>query len=348
MRRLSRHAYWGARAALAWLLAIAAFVAFAMFEPGFAGGGNLYSLIQNFAPLALGATGLALVMIAGEFDLSIAATFPLAGLITIKLADHTGFAAGFAIALVVGLVSGLINGWATGRLRIASLAVSVAIMVVGIGVGYVIADNRIVNTSDYQPGLKLTEPILQLLSLQTIVELTVVLFVVVAVKRTWWGLVLYAVGSDGGRARASGLPVTGTVVIAFVFCALFTSLAGGLQGIALATGTPGANNAYLLQTATAVLIGGVALTGGRGSLVGVAGGALLLSIFRNGLGLAGVPSASIELVNGAVLVVVVLSDRPLQRLVRRRAVVLSTRSRRDLPAGATPAEPDRVATTLSS
>lgn len=323
MNALSRHIYWGARTVLAWGLAVAAFIAFAIEVPGFLNTGNLYALVQIFGTLALVASGLAVVMVTSEFDLSIAGTFPLAGLVAIQYADRLGLTVSFALALVIGLAFGLINGLAAGALRIPSLAVTVATMMLSIGFGYMVAHNNIVNMRDYQVSLHFTQPILTLLSLQSIIELILVIAVVMAVKRTWWGRYLYAIGSDSRKARASGLPVTWTLVLAFVVCAAFTTIGGALEGVSLATGTPGANYSYLLQAATAVLVGGVALSGGRGSLVGVTGGALLLAILSNGLGLAGVASASIQLVNGAVLVGVVVCDKPLNRLVRRRTLAHS-------------------------
>jgi len=314
---VTRSTYWGARTLLTWLVAAIAYVACTMAVPGFSTIGNLYALMQIFATLALVSAGLAIVMIAGEFDLSIAATYPLAGLVTVQYADELGLPVSIALGVGLALVIGLINGIATGAVRIASLAVTVATMMLGIGLGYLVTGNNVVTMADYRPGLQLTEPILGALSLQTILQLGLVAVLILIVKRAWWGRFLYAIGSDGNRARSSGLPVSWSVTVAFLVSAGFAGIGGALEGVALATGQPGPNNAYLLQAATAVLVGGVALTGGRGSLVGAVGGALLLAILNNGLSLAGVASATIQLVNGAVLIAVVICDRPLRRLVQR-------------------------------
>ncbi|WP_193044314.1 ABC transporter permease [Mycolicibacterium baixiangningiae] len=316
-KTLTRSTYWGARTLLTWLIALIAYVACAVAVPGFSSAGNLYALMQVFATLALVSAGLAVVMITGEFDLSIAATFPLAGLITVQYADELGLALSVAVGVGSALLIGLVNGLATGAVRIASLAVTVATMMLGIGLGYLVTGNNVVTMADYQPGLELTEPLLGVLSRQSVLQLALVALLIVVVKRAWWGRFLYAIGSDGIRARSTGLPVTSSVVAALVLCAGCAGIGGALEGVALATGQPGPNNAYLLQAATAVLIGGIALTGGRGSLVGAVGGALLLAILNNGLSLGGVASATIQLVNGVVLVVVVICDRPLRRLVQR-------------------------------
>jgi ribose/xylose/arabinose/galactoside ABC-type transport system permease subunit len=172
--------------------------------------------------------------------------------------------------------------------------------------------------TDYKLSLRVTDPIFGIFSIMSFIQLGLALLAVVYLKVSWRGRFLYAVGSDPNRARAAGIPVTRTLIFAFVVCALFTTVAGSLQGLSLATGQAGPEEAFLLKAATAALIGGVALTGGRGSLVGVLGGALLISLLTNGLGLAGVESAIIQLVNGCVLIFVVLVDKPIDRLIGRR------------------------------
>lgn len=310
--------FWNARPALAWILALAAFVYFALTNSDFLNTGNIYALMQIFSTLAVVAAGLAIVMIAAEFDLSIAGVFPLAALVTVKVADSQGVLLAVVAAVAIGVAIGLVNGYMTGGRRIPSLAVTVATMVLTVGLGYLVANGELVSLKDFKISLRVTEPIFGIFSIQSFVQLGLALLAVAYLKVSWRGRFLYAVGSDGDRARASGLPVTATVIFAFVVCAVFAAVAGCLQGLALGTGQSGAEEQFLLQVATAALVGGVALTGGRGSIAGVFGGALLLSLLTNGLGLAGVDAPIIELVDGVVLIFVVVVDRPLNRLIDRR------------------------------
>jgi ribose transport system permease protein len=310
--------FWKARPALAWVLALVAFVYFAATDGNFLDTGNFYALMQIYSTLALVAVGLAIVMIAAEFDLSIAGVLPLAALVTVKAVDSQGIVVAVLLALAMGVVVGFVNGWMTGVLRIPSLAVTVATMVLTVGIGYVVTSSELVQMTDYKLSLRVTEPIFGIFSIMSFVQLGLALLAVVYLKVSWRGRFLYAVGSDPNRARAAGIPVTATLIFAFVVCAVFTAVAGSLQGLSLATGQAGPEEAFLLKAATAALIGGVALTGGRGSLVGVLGGALLMSLLTNGLGLAGVESAIIQLVNGCVLIFVVLVDKPIDRLIGRR------------------------------
>src|SRR4051812_23465999 len=106
------------RTAMAWGFAAIAFVAFALDNGDFASTGNLYALMQTFAVLAVVSCGLAMVMIAGEFDLSIAGVFPLSALIAVKVGESSGVAVGILVAILVAMALGLVNGFLTARLAI--------------------------------------------------------------------------------------------------------------------------------------------------------------------------------------------------------------------------------------
>lgn len=311
--------YWNFRVLLAWGLALVAFLAFGIANPDFLSTANLYALVQSFAVLGLLAAGLSLTMIAGEFDLSIAGVVPLAALITVSVGEASSLTLGIIVALVVAGVVGVLNGWLTARFAIPSLAVTVGTMVLTTGLGYAVAGGSVVTLTDFGIGLRLDASFAGVLSLHSVVEIVIIVGAVAAMAKTWTGLTIYSVGSDSARSAASGLSITRTLITVFVASAFFAGVAGALQGISLAAATPGADLTTLLQAATAVIVGGVALTGGKGKILGVVAGALLLTVVGNGLSLAGTPTAVVQLVNAGILLVVVLADGPLTRMVRRGA-----------------------------
>lgn len=306
--------YWNFRLLIAWGLAFVAFIGFSVANSDFLNAGNIYSLLQSLAPLAIVAFGLGIVMLAGEFDISIAGTLPMAALISVRLSNSLGTPAAILVAIVVTMAFGFVSGWITATFRIPSLAVTVGSLVLAVGISFAIANGQLVQMKDLSAGFALTQNLAGIFSLQSIIELVLALAMIPLVRRSWRGRWLYAVGSDGDRARASGLPVRTTLVSAFVLSGLFVGVAGALQGVTLASGVAGEDDAFLLQAATAAILGGISLTGGKGSLVGVFGAATLLAIVSNGLGLVGMNSAAIQLVNGAVLLTVVILDKPLNRL----------------------------------
>lgn len=326
-------AHWHFRSLLAWSLALAAAVWFVCTTVGFTNTGNLFALVQTFSVLALVGSGLSLVMLVGEFDLSIAGVFPLAGLVAVKLNDPLGAVPAIVVAVVCGAVFGLLNGLVTATFRIPSLAVTVGSMVLATGLGFAVAAGQQVQATHYETGLRMTLPIGGVFSWQSLLQIVLSLGIALVVATTWFGRFVYAVGSDADRARSTGVPVTRSLVIAFVVSGVFAAVGGSLQSITLATGTPGADETFLLQAATAAILGGIALTGGKGKLVGVLGAAALLSVIGNGLSLAGTNQALIQLVNGVILLLVVVLDRPLDAVVQRRARRSSRALPVDVPVG---------------
>ncbi|MBK1787179.1 ABC transporter permease [Prauserella cavernicola] len=311
--------YWNFRVRLAWGLVLLAVVAFAVMAPGFLSVSNVHALVQSFAALGVLAVGLSLTMIAGEFDLSIAGVVPLTALITIAVGQSTSLVVGVVLGLLVALAFGLLNGWLTARFSIPALAVTVGTMVLTTGLGHAVAGGEVVTLTDFGIGLSLDAPVAGILSIHSIVELGLVVAAVFVMARTWTGLTIYSVGSDPARSAASGLSVSRAMVTVFVASALFAGVAGALQGISLAAATPGADLDTVLQAATAVIVGGVALSGGKGKVLGAIAGAALLSVVGNGLSLIGTPTAVVQLANAAILLVVVVTDGTLTRLVRRGA-----------------------------
>jgi ribose transport system permease protein len=311
--------YWNFRVLLAWGLALVAFLGFGIASPDFFSVANLYALVQSFAVLGVLAAGLSLTMIAGEFDLSIAGVVPLAALITVSVGQASSLFVGIIVALVVAGAVGVLNGWLTARFSIPSLAVTVGSMVLTTGLGYAVAGGSVVTLRDFGIGLSLDAPVAGILSVHSVIEIVLIAAAVLVMAKTWTGLTIYSVGSDSSRSAASGLSVMRTLITVFVASAVFAGVAGALQGISLAAATPGSDLNTLLQAATAVIVGGVALTGGKGKVLGVVAGAVLLSVVGNGLSLAGTPTAVVQLVNAGILLVVVLADGPLTRMVRRGA-----------------------------
>lgn len=310
--------YWNFRTLLACALTLLALVFFGLFVPGFFTLANLYAILQTFAPLALVAAGLAVVMIAAEFDLSIAGVLTLSGIVVIKVTTVAGLAVGILAALLVSVLIGLLNGWLTARFRLPSLAVTVGSLVLTTGLGYWATGAETATLADYHFGLWLDEPMIGgVLSMGTLMMALLVAGIVFVMGKTRSGIVIRAIGSDSDRARASGLPVSGTVIAAFVLSGLFAGVAGTLQGLTLAAQSPGDNLDFLLRVVTAAIIGGVSIHGARGQILGVAAGALFLAVVSNGLSLAGTSTAVIQLVNGGILLLIVVFDVPLNRMATR-------------------------------
>ncbi|CAB3691348.1 ABC transporter permease [Paraburkholderia rhynchosiae] len=286
---------------------------------------NLYAIFQAFAFLGIIALGLSVTMIAGEFDLSIAAISTVAGLITVKFGGDSAML-GILYAIIFGVVVGIANAALLPWLGVSSLVTTVGSMMFLTGVGYWIAGGRVLSYANLDVSDFLDQNVGAIFSPRSLI--TIVCFVVVSLflRYTTLGRDIYASGGHRKAAIQSGARVGKALTVGFVVSGGLSALGGGLLSLSLATASATMGSNILLQAASAAIVGGVALGGGIGSPLGVAMGVLILTVLNNGLGLLNATSTQILLVNGLLLLIVVLLDgrlgavlaSPLERLVRRK------------------------------
>lgn len=289
------------------LLLIAMPVGFSVGINHFLSLANLYAIMQSFAFLGMLSLGLSLTMIAGEFDLSVAAMATVAGLITIKL---TGIGAAGAVicAVAFGMAVGSLNAALLPWLQVSSLVTTVGSMILLSGVGFWLAGGRVLSFDDFDVGDALDQTVAGIFSPRSLITIACYLLVALFLKFTTLGRDIYASGGHRRAAIQSGARVSLALVICFAISGGFAALGGGLLSLSLATASATLTSTVLLQAAAAAIIGGVALGGGLGTPPGVAAGVLILTILNNGLGLLSASSTEILLVNGALLLLVVLLD----------------------------------------
>ena len=268
---------------------------------------NLYAILQSFAFLGLLALGLSLTMIAGEFDLSVAAMATVAGLVTIKLAI-IGPVAAVLCAVIIGGIIGVANAALLPWLQTSSLVTTVGTMILLNGVGFWLAGGRVLSYDDFDVSDALDQTLLGIFSPRSLITIACFLIVALFLKFTTIGRDIYASGGHRRAAIQSGARVGLALVICFAISGAFAALAGALISLSLATASATLDSTMLLQAAAAAIIGGVALSGGIGSPGSVATGVLILTILNNGLGLFNANSTQLLLVNGVLLLLVVLLD----------------------------------------
>ncbi len=304
---------------LRWLLLIGMAVLFTAANGYFLAPGNLFSLGESFSLLGLVALGLALTMLAGEFDLSGGAMVAVSGLIMLKLGQDNALL-GFLAALAFGGLVGLFNGLATLRLGVSSLVTTLGVMILLSGFAVWLEGGQAVSFANYDLTDAFNADWLGVLSPRSVITLALFSATGLMLAVTRLGRDIIATGSHRKAAAMAGANVGAAVVSVFVASGLFSALAGALLAINLgrASSTFGAD--LLLQAASAAILGGIALSGGVGRPFGVAIGVLVLAVLNNGLGLIGASSPAILLLNGAVLLIAVLAGgRPGDWLKARAA-----------------------------
>lgn len=267
-------------------------------------------LASGGATTALAAMGQSLVILSGGFDLSAGAVVSLVNAVLASQMNPTDFDASVplwtAIGIAVGMSVGAFNGFFIGFLRLQPIVVTLATMFIVQGLTLVVLDSPGGFVSPSIGGSYMGDAIPGLLP-ASVVLIGAVILLWLWLKRTPYGLALYAVGSEPDAAAATGLRTQWVIFATYV-------LAGGLYGMAgvfvsaqTGSGDPLVGNSLLLPTFAAVVIGGTRLGGGKGGLVGAVFGAYILMIVVNILLSLNVSAYYATIAEGAVLILAVLA-----------------------------------------
>ncbi|WP_188680379.1 ABC transporter permease [Subtercola lobariae] len=289
---------------------VVVFVVLAIAQPVFASAQNLQNLLTSISVLWIVAMGMTLVLITAGADLSVAPIGALAGILLAKLLQ-AGIPAWLAIiiSLVGGAaLGGLVNGTLIGRFNVSFFVVTL---------GTLTAFTGIVNLWSNTESIPVNEPVIlnlavtRFLGLSGPVWIMIIIFVVTLFiqQRTFFGRDVYAVGGSISAARLSGIRVPRTIILVYAFSGLCAAIAGIVAISRIGVASPQVDANLPLQAIAAVLLGGTALSGGTGGVVGTAFGVLFIGVLSNGLSIAGVPSFWQQIVTGVILVVAVLADR---------------------------------------
>ncbi len=315
MRRLLANASVRAYLLLAALLCL--FVGLNMAGQSLFGTGAGFSIMENFATFGPVALGLALTMLIRHFDISMAGMFSLGGCIAVLLGQsHPG--AGVAAALAVGVLGGAIQGILIVHLRLGSVPVTLGGLLTFFGFAYVLTGNRTVALDNLDIALAVNTPILGVLSIRSVI--VILLFVIAAfvVACTRIGRDMVATGSDPRAAVVAGVNTRVITIGVFAGAGTLFALAGALMSFSLSAASPAGLSDVAVPSVAAVILGGASLSGGTARPLGTAAGVLILGLLRTGLTSLGVPAHVHEIVTGAILMAVAISDGPdlLRRLYR--------------------------------
>ncbi|CAD6560198.1 ABC transporter permease [Paraburkholderia sabiae] len=288
-------------------LPIALLLIFSISNRDFVSLGNVYALLQSFALLGLVTLGLSLTMVAGEFDLSVGSISAVAGLVLVKCGESHPIL-GIAAALAAGIAIGLANGGLTRTLRVSSLVTTLGSMILLNGVAVWLEGGQVLAYNNFEEADLLDSAIAGILSTRSLITLGVFTLTGGMLAFTRVGRDIRAAGSNRRAAEMAGANVSLALYVAFALSGALAALTGALTSISLSTASSRFGTDLVLQAATAAIVGGVTLSGGVGSPTGIALGALTFAILNNGLSLLGVPSATILLLNGGLLFIVLVSN----------------------------------------
>ena len=318
----------GHKAALAAALGVEVAI-FALVAPNFFTLANFFEIARLNAELGLLAVALTPILITGGIDLSVGAMMGLAAVcFGAAWRDlQWPIPAAAAVALAVGCLGGGLNAVLISRLRLPALIVTLGTFSLFRGVAEGITETA-VNYSGFPPAfLEIGQGYLWgVIPAQLPIFLAVLAAYFILLHRSVVGRALYAIGFSAGGARFAGIPVENRVGLVYLLSGIVSSLAAVIYVAHLGQARSDAGNGYELDAITAVVLGGTSVFGGRGTLAGTVLGLAALSVLKNGLQLAALPTELTGILTGVLLVSTIAADR----LTRRESNAASGAGRRAL------------------
>ena len=296
------------------------YLVFALQLPNYHTSNGIAALLDGAVLIGIVSVGVGVTMIAGEFDLSVGSLAALTGVISLEI-----IGIGVLPALVVGVLFaaavGVIQGLLIGVLGINSLVFTIGTLIGLRGLAMVVAHEQTITMPIEQlPDVDiLTQHFLGVFSPISVGMIVVFVAVGLFLKYTLWGREIYAIGGGRNEARAAGVPLLRPMMIAFTLSGALAGLGGALLSIRLGSATPLGFDSLLLSAATTCLLGGIALEGGIGNVIGIAIGLFTLRFLVTGMAALGAPYYVQNLAVGALLILVVVVQLILTRLRRRQA-----------------------------
>lgn len=285
-------------------------------SPNFVEPRNLLDMSTHMAETGIIAIGMTFIIMTGGIDLSVGSLLALCGIVFGYLVAPIGVWPAAGVALLAGLAGGFVNGSLVALGRLPALVVTLGTMALFRGVAMVMSQGRPV--SGFPDGFsELGRGEWRGVPIQLIIWLTLTLIAMVIADRSKAGRYVVAIGDNPLAARYSALPDRAITLMLYLGTGLLTAVAALIFTARVSTAKADAGVGLELEVITAVVLGGTAITGGRGTILGTFLGVLILGFLRSGLSFAGVPAIYQAMLAGTILIVTsIINQRMLERETR--------------------------------
>ncbi|WP_239496313.1 ABC transporter permease [Salinicola peritrichatus] len=332
---------------------IAIIVIFSTLSPVYFTTNNFLTMSSHVAIFGLLSIGMLLVILTGGIDLSVGSTLGLAGVVAGFLMQGVTFDM-FGVTLyppvwvvvvltcALGAFVGAINGVLIAYFKVPAFVATLGLLYVARGVALLMTDGLTYNNLGGRPELGNTGfdwlgfNRLFGVPVGVLILAAVAILAILALSRTPFGRWVYSTGGNARAAELSGVPVKRVQVSVYVLSGICAAIAGLVLSSQLTSAGPTAGNTYELTAIAGVVIGGAALTGGRGTVRGTLLGAFVIGFLSDGLVIIGVSSYWQTVFTGAVIVLAVLLN----------SIQYGGRKKRAAKAPATPSSPSSTTTSV--
>ena len=288
---------------------VAVFVIFALIAPYFFTVRNIVNIFLYSAVIGICATGMTMVIISGGLDISVGSTVALTGMVAgLAVANGVSVGIGILSALLTGAVCGALNGLLITKLKIVPIIATLATMSIFRGVAMLTTNGQsqlVTNAAFKWLGRGY---LLNVIPYCIIIMIAMFIIIGYVLKYTRFGRKVYSIGGNSEASRLAGINVKGVRFVIYIVCGLLAGLSGAITASQTGTSMPSAGLGLEMDVIGAVVLGGVSMNGGKGTIQGTLLGVLILATLSNGLTLMNVMSFWQTIAKGIVLLIAVMLD----------------------------------------
>jgi ribose transport system permease protein len=284
------------------------FVALSIGSGPFLTAGNLLNILdQQSATLIIGAAGT-LVLISGGIDLSVGATYALAGVVSAETAQAYGVVPGIVVGLLVGIVVGVVNGVVSTLLRINPLIATLAMSFIVSGIASRVSNGNLIVLTNQPDFAKIAQT--SFLGVRTSVWIALVVILILGLLLAWTtsGRYLYAAGGNAEAARLAGIRVSAVRIMAFTISGAAAAVGGIIDTSRVLSAQSSSGTALTFTVLAGIVVGGTSILGGEGAVWRTVVGVLFIALVGNGFDLLGINSLYEQITLGLILLVAVGID----------------------------------------
>ncbi|MDR1612160.1 MAG: ABC transporter permease [Planctomycetota bacterium] len=313
------------------LVMAALLLLFSLLSDSFFTSSNLMRIMLNVSAIGVMALGECLVIVIGGIDLGVSSVFALSGVTAGMLISRAGVGVPEAVlaALAAGGLVGAVNGFLVLKTGLTPFIATFGMLSMIRGLAYALSGGYTISVYKrsftaigmYNVGDAVPVPVIIFVALAMVFQITM--------KKTSYGVRLYATGGNPAAAAYSGIRTGWIKFSAYVVCGVLAGLAGIMSAAKLGMAASTAGMGYEMDVITAVILGGVSFNGGVGSALGVAVGAVVMGIIRNGLLIMNVSAYYQTLIIGLVILLVVSLDAMKEKGLAKLLLTLRRRRRRE-------------------
>jgi ribose transport system permease protein len=299
-------------AALEWLkgqyalfILVVLLIIAALSSPAFLTATNITNLLLQMSIIGVVVMAELIIVLTGGIDISVGSALGLAAVLCAGLFGGFSVWLALLVGMAVGGTIGLVNGWLVSFRGLEPFIVTLGMLALARGLVYAYGQGIPINPEAADTFAQIGQTTLVGIPVLTLIWIAVVLIVAFLLTRTVWGRRVYAIGSNKEAARSSGIPVRATLWSVYILGGLLVGLGGWMFVCRFGSATALAGNLMELEAIAAVVIGGAALSGGRGTVFGAVVGTIIFQVIANLLSLLNVSTFLQDAFRGALILVAV-------------------------------------------